>query len=127
MQLRIPATVERVLLALTLGLIFVLTASVITPDWTQADPAPPAESVETVDRGGPSEMPSLGSVESTRYRIEIEGGPVEPRYSVFDAESGVEMGVNMTAKELGYRFPDLDLRDADFTGAPMLLMLHTEE
>ena len=118
MQLRIPAALERVLLTLTLGLIFVLTASVITPDWSRADPAPTAP--ETM-----AAPPSLGTLESSRYRIEIEGGSTEPRYSVFDAASGAEMGRHMTAQELGYQFPDLDLQKSEF-GVPTLLMLHTE-
>ena len=120
----LPPVVQRVLSAAVLGIVFVLTASVIVPDWTRADDGTLPSEDATSAR---SELPMLGSLESTRYRIDIFGSDDEPRYTVVDRGSGRVLGTLLTAQEMAYEFPDLDLRGTDFsTPSPLQLMLHTE-
>jgi len=117
---RLPPSVERFLAGITLCLAFVLMASIFVPDFSQAEQRafPPADPESA--NAPAADFPSLGTIENGRYRVQILVGDRGPLYSVFDAATGRELAVHLSADEVAQRFPDLPIPDMDFDALPTL-------
>ncbi|MDY7108895.1 MAG: hypothetical protein SYC29_09690 [Planctomycetota bacterium] len=108
---RFSPAVERIAAILGLCAVFALTASIFTPDWTQAE----EDSSFSPDPGEPvGEDPhvgliSLGVIEDDCYAVHIYAGDEGPLYSVYDAEDGRELGVLLDADEVAEWFPELPI------------------
>lgn len=105
-------TMERLIAAIALGAMFLVLASIFRPHHTSAGVDSPAAPGSTDPHAG---LISLGSIEESRYTVLIFAGQTGPRYSVYDRESGSELALLLTAREVAERFPDLPLPSLDFS------------
>lgn len=92
-------TFNRLLAVFGLSLVFVATASIISPRTSNAGPA-----------GAPSvaEGAIIGRLIGTDYEVIIHATGQGPRYSVLDLK-GSSLGENLTIDQLGKRFAGLDV------------------
>ena len=120
---------ERLLATAALAVAFVIMASVFVPERSRGGEAGPMAS--DTDARTPSavrdQFAPLGTLETGRYRVEIFGTSEGPRYSVYDAAGGEELGSLMTAEEVAEWFQDLPLPAVDFSAGGSLLMSETED
>jgi len=91
-------TFNRLLAVFGLSIVFVATASIISPRTSSAGPA-----------GKPSmaEGQILGRLTGIQYEVVIYATSAGPRYSVFDT-NGKSLAENLTIEQLGRQFAGLD-------------------
>lgn len=127
--MRFPWTrLQRILATVALGLAFIVMASIFVPFESTAQDSdvtiprsmtPGQDRVESTD---PHEgLGSLGRLERNCYHVHIYATDLGPRYSVYDAASGKELAVLLTAERVAALFPELPLPSMEF-GAPIQLM-----
>ena len=112
---------ERLIAGITLGLAFLVMASIFVPERTHAG----GETGHETPAGSTDPhqgLRSLGTLEDDCYRVTIYATTHGPRFSVSDRYEGRELGALLTADQVGRYFPDLLLPGMDFS-APMHLML----
>jgi hypothetical protein len=107
-------TIERLIVGGSLVLAFLVMASVFAPDWTQAEPGGVGTADDLPSTDPHADLICLGMIIDDTYEVRIFAGPSEPLYSVYDARSGAEFGVLMTADQVSERFPDLPIPEMDF-------------
>ena len=136
MQSSSPVLMERLIAGIALAIVFVLLGSVFVPKSSDAhhdDHHDAAHGDAGHGQGhghdlahstDPHEgLSSLGWLESRGYMVQIFGTGRGPHYSIYDAASGEELAVLITAERAAQRFPDLPLPDMEFD-EPKTLMLH---
>lgn len=118
---KFPIVLQRLLTAATLGLVFMVTASVFVPDWSRADPAPETDVA-------PITGPLIGTLEGTRFTVEIHGTDAGPRYTVRLTSDGAVLAEGLTVEQVAERFPELPLEHVDLSpDSPTLLMMADED
>jgi hypothetical protein len=146
MSMKPSALMERLIAGITLTIAFLVMASVFVPDQSQAGhdasqhqgtagpesddsaaeaAAPPGAAAEsaTFSTDPHAGLRSLGSLESSRYLVEIYSTELGPRYSVYERTSGKELAVLMDPEKIARHFPDLPLPAMDFSGPTHLMLL----
>jgi hypothetical protein len=113
-----------VLIGSTLAIAFLVMASIFVPEFSQADSNQPGRiTLKDGDSTDPHlQFVAMGTIEDDQYRVEVYGGGDQPRYTVYDATDGRELGVLMTADEVAAWFPDLPLPDMDFDTDGVLML-----
>ncbi len=99
---------QRLLVILALGAAFIVMASIFVPGRTRAGAEPdtargPHRSSSTDPHEG---LLALGTLENGQYRVHIYATESGPRYSIYDAGTGEELGVLMTAEKVARLFPE---------------------
>jgi hypothetical protein len=120
----ISPILRRVLIGSTLTIAFLVMASIFVPEFSRADSDGSGRG--TIEAEASTDphfgFVAIGTIEDDQFRVEVYGGGDQPRYTVYDATDGRELGVLMTAEEVAAWFPDLPLPEMDFDtdGAMML-------
>ncbi|MHC4990524.1 MAG: hypothetical protein ACYTGC_06040 [Planctomycetota bacterium] len=129
--------VERTVAGITLGVAFLIMASIIVPEdsgATERGHAPATGSITPDEsHAGVSDshvLPStdpheglrqLGSIEGAGYLVCIFATQTGPRYSIYDAESEAELATLMTAEQVSEHFPDLPLDRLEISPPGLML------
>ncbi|MHC5005250.1 MAG: hypothetical protein ACYTJ0_19280 [Planctomycetota bacterium] len=128
-------TVERLIAGITLGIAFLVMASIIVPDPTEAHDGDHAATIgPDASHGEGPDLPStdpheglrsLGSLDCNGYRLDVYATQVGPRYTVCDP-SGDELGVLLTAEQVQAYYPELPLPELDFSASSTIMMAEPE-
>ena len=122
--LHTPQILKRILVTLTLGLAFIVMASIFTPDRSRAsgEGGAPRTSRGHDRRSGANGstdahagLNSLGMIETGRYAIEIFATDSGPRYTITALDSGDELGTLLTTEQVQMLLPDVDIKSLDFS------------
>ena len=114
---------QRLVVILAFGAAFVVMASIFVPGRTRAgDESDAARWPHRFNSTDPHEgLLALGTLENGRHRVQIYATESGPRYSIYDAGNGEELGVLMTAEKVAKLFPELPLPSMDFgTSGPLM-------
>ena len=118
---------ERVVAGVCLTIAFIVMASIISPGGSHAEgtdgPHHGAAHPIGASSNAHAGLPSLGVIEDGDYRIEIYATSEGPRYSLFELESGEEVGTLLSLEKVTEWFPDLHLPEMnrqDGTGPIMM-------
>lgn len=123
-QLHTPQILKRILITLSLGLAFIVMASIFTPDRSRAsqDSLAPRTSGKVQRRTGDASstdahkgLNSLGVMETGRYIIAIYATDTGPRYTITARESGEELGTLLTVEQVLQLLPEVDVSTLDFS------------
>ena len=124
----LPPVVERLIATAGLVVLFAAMASVIVPDWTQAEVPEavlPNWTVESVD---PHEgLRSLGTLEDDRFTVNVFASDEGPLYSIYSAETGEVIGILLTPEQVERQFPDLPLPQLDFSATGPVMLADTPD
>jgi hypothetical protein len=127
---------ERLIAGITLGIAFLVMASIIVPDPSVAHDGAEGE-VEEVEGHPPEtgfDMPStdpheglrsLGTLESNGYTVEVYATQVGTRYTVCDSD-GFELGTLLTAEQVERYYPELPLPTLDFSATSTIMLAEPE-
>jgi len=120
----VPA-VERLIAAAALLGAFLVMASIFSPAESPAD-LPISVDDQNATQSDPHEgLLSFGTLETDQYRVEIYGTSDGPRYSVYDATNGRELGILLTEDQVADWFDDLQL-PADFSVLDQIMFVPTD-
>jgi len=115
---------SRLIAGVTLGIAFLIMASIITPHDTTASDKPGNIHTDNLPSTDPHYgLPSMGSIESLQYIVEMYRTDVGPRYSVRNREDGEIIATLRTAKQIEQEFPDIPLAKMDFSHSATLMMV----
>ena len=100
--------------AFTLIAAFLVMASIFMPDRTPAGTitsvgGPPAAASADSSADPHAGLRCLGSIEGGAYRVEVYATAGEPRYSVFDTQSGALLGALLSAPQVDRFYPEIGL------------------
>lgn len=109
---RLPPLVERIVTGAGLVVMFGLMASVIVPDWTQAESVERDEWPSVDPHDG---LASFGTFEGEQYVVHVFAGPEGPLYTIEDRATGEIVATLMDAERIHRSFPDLSLPLVDFS------------
>jgi hypothetical protein len=123
---RFSATIERLLVIVSLTLAFLFMASVFVPDQSRAGNAQiaddPGTSLPSVDAH--DGLASLGEIKGVRHTVKIFATSQGPRYSIFDID-GVEIGTLLSMRQVIQHFND-DLPLGEFQADAPVQLMHAE-
>ena len=117
---------ERLIAAAALLGAFLVMASIFSPTESPAG-LPETTPDQTATPVDPHQgLLSFGTLETDRYRVEIYGTNDGPRYSVYDATGGSELGILLTADQVAEQFVDLQLPSTDFSVPDQIMFVPTD-
>lgn len=123
---RFSATIERLLVIVSLTLAFLFMASIFVPDESRAGNAQIADDPGTfgpsVDAHGG--LSSLGEIKGVRHTVKIFATSDGPRYTIFDTD-GVEIGTLLSMRQVIRHFGD-DLPLGEFQADAPVQLMHAE-
>ena len=106
----------RIAVAAGLAAAFLVMASVFSPQRSKAgDLESVRDGVDATSTNPHEGLRSLGSLESRAHIVNMYSTPDGARYSIYDRETGRELGVLMTPQRLHEWFPELQLPTVDFS------------
>jgi hypothetical protein len=120
MPVRSSSMVRRLCAAAGLVGAYIVMASVFSPDRSRAGSYQQiSDPTAAIPSTNPHEwLHSLGSLETLRYSVRMYSTDRGPRYSIYQATTGEELGVLLSADDVLRFFPDLDLRAIKFDAEP---------
>jgi hypothetical protein len=122
-----PSTiVEKLVAGLALAFAFVVMASIFTPAPSVADGNGHGQGAAHGSTNPHEGLAMLGSLEGGRYIIRIYGTDVGPRYSVYDAPTGEELSVLITAERIAEWYPEINLPAIQFDSAGHIMLADPE-
>jgi len=122
-----PQILKRILITLSLGLAFIVMASIFSPDRSRAsgDGLAPRrshhnqrnESANAESTNAHKGLNSLGVIESGRYDIAVYATDAGPRYTIVARDRGEDIGTLLTAEQVQLLLPEIDLKTLDFSAS----------
>src|SRR5687768_488404 len=101
-----PQIMKRILITLTLGLAFIVMASIFSPDRSRASGNGLRRSNNSQRPANPPSadahqgLNSLGVIETGRYDIAVYATEAGPRYTIIARDTGDEIGTLLTAEQV---------------------------